>query len=62
MMTGSLELKINALVRLPDFETLSEMADYLEEHNISWVKREADGSFSTTEDQLQRGGDAGPEA
>lgn len=62
MMTAPLELKINALVRLPKFETLEELADYVEERGIAWVRLEADGVFSTTEDQLLSDGDVGPDS
>ena len=62
MMAAPLELKINGLVRLPKFETLEELADYVEEHGIAWVRLEADGVFSTTEDQLLSDGDVGPDS
>ena len=41
----------NALVPLPTFTTIAELADFINRHGIAWVRLEKDG-FYTTDDQM----------
>jgi hypothetical protein len=51
-MNPSLRLITSSLVRLPEFETITEMADYVNKHDIALIWPGHDGSFYTTTDQL----------
>ena len=56
-MTHALDLTLCSLVRLPKFTTFEELADFMNEHNIAWVRFEQDGCFTTPEDQLASASD-----